>query len=445
MGNYVTYAAYRIITGIVDILPLTPVCFIGAIFGQLAYFCVPKRRAKVIRNLRIAFGKKKDITEIKQLTHSTFRHTGMNLAASLKSPSLSAEKLKEHVTLEGTEHFYAARKNTHGCILLVAHMGNWELLTRLTLLMPELAPLASLYRPLDNPLLDQHVHSLRSSCGTQLFSRRDGFTSAIKHLRQNGVLGVIADQNAGQSGTCVPLFGKLTSMTNLPALLHRKTKASILPVSMTSSSPGHWTVKAHAPILHDPDNPKDTHTLTIACAQCYQTIMSENPADVFWMHGYWSGSKRRALRMRGLAKRGIKQSLALTTQPFRALVYLPSNISQHLINQSIAQFRSCRQDLHLTIVAPQDIDGADHSVVYEPSDPPHVIANQLSALDASHPAPFDTFIDLSDDLSGSTIFKHMEATPVFALAKPRNPVHGNYEERVTTYVQTLSPSRAIDD
>lgn len=440
VSDYVVYTIYRISETFLRLFPMEVVCCIGAALGQLAYYLMPRRRQIVLRNLRIAYGDQQSPQQIQALVRKTFRTSGLNLIASITASTLSNEELIERVQIEGLENIIDAYKKEKGCILLLGHMGNWEVLTQLKILIPEIESLASLYRPLNNPLLDRLVKRRRQSRGASLYSRKDGFTKPITHLKSGGTLGVIADQSAGKHGMPVPFFGKLASMTNLPALLHRKTKAPILPLSMCTVSPGRWKVVLHPTIEVSEDELKDTYQVTSRCAQAYQNLMTESPADVLWMHNYWRGGNRTALKVRGSAPRKIKPSDYQFTKLFYLLIYVPPQLTTESLGEIIEYLRSCRPDFHITLVGDLEKHPAsDLTLTVDPDGPPHLAAGAIRNLDNSMLAPFDCALDLTQDGSGRELLSMAELHKIFAL-KNHPDQAGEYRDHLKSFIQRISPA-----
>jgi KDO2-lipid IV(A) lauroyltransferase len=450
IGDYAAYGIYRVTEALLRLLPMEVVCVIGACMGQLACFLMPRRRGIVMRNLRIVYGSRLSLNEIRALTHKTFRHLGSNLIASIPASIISNDELKERVEIVGVENLIEALNQDKGCILLMAHMGNWEILTQLKILVPEIQSLASLYRPLDNSLLDRLVKRRRQSKGASLYSREDGFAKPIIHLKEGGTLGCIADQNAGKHGMVVPFFGKLSSMTNLPALLHRKTKAPIIPLSMCTAGPGKWKVIFN-PAIDIPEHAKkDTYQVTIQCAYAYEKIMSESPADVLWMHNYWRGAKRIALKIRGQTPRNIDHASLQYSKPFCLVIYAGETITDQQLRETLAYFRHYRKDLHITLLGSySEFAEADTCLLIDVQDPPHLSANSLASLQETMPTPFDCALDFSADDAGKRLFKQAEISPCFTLTSPLKSGHttttplsssSNYEQRLEYFTRCITPS-----
>lgn len=414
-SDYLVYALYRTFEFTLKLAPVKLLCFIGTGLGTLTYHLLKNRRQIVTRNLHIAFGEEMSHDEILTLTKKTFQHSGSNLIASIRTSSFSEQQIRDHVEFVGAENLDAARKQGTGLIGLLSHMGNWELMAQIHLILPQLNPPASLYRPIDNPLLDNLIKRRRSSEGAQLFSRRDGFFKPIAHIKSGGCLGILADQQAGAHGLAVPLFGKLTSMTNLPAIIHRRTGAAIVPLSMESTTPGKWRVTIHPAIDIPSDKKTDTLYITMLCAKAYETIMRTNPADVFWMHGYWKTGRKGPLKIDGLQKkRKTGTQRALATKPFRVIVYTGSahEEAQEMI-EPLQRLQQYRPDIHLTVVGETAIcSAADHFISTATSGD---LAQELEQYNISNPQPIDCSLDFTKDGTGGDIFEQAKLSHIFTL------------------------------
>ena len=438
IGDYAAYGIYRVMETILRLLPMEVVCAIGSGLGQAGYFLMHRRRSIVMRNLRIAYGENLNMPEIRALTRKTFRHSGLNLMASMPASVIDNDELKDRVEVEGLENLHHALRQNKGCILLLAHMGNWEILTQLKVLAPEIQSLASLYRPLNNPLLDRLIKRRRQRKGAILFSKYDSFTKPITHIKQGGTLGCIADQNAGSHGTALPLFGKTTSMTSLPALLHRKTKAPILPISMITVGLGQWKVIFHPSITVSEAEKKNTYLLTALCAKAYERIMSESPTDVLWMHGYWKVGRKRPLKIDGTQQKIPQTDSDIRAEskdlkPFRILVYLGNTpaTNPHISSQLGALVNSgLNAQLTLVGLAPEH-PFADHVIAVSTNEPPHLPSNAIARLDQALPTPFDCAFDFTDTSSGALILQNTGISPIFSLyGKYQNDNTGKARERL---------------
>ena len=133
-------------------------------------------------------------------------------------------------------------------------MGNWEILTKMHELIPNENPVGGMYRPLKNPLIDEHVKKQRESGGSQLFSRKRGLIMAQKFLKKGGFLGILCDQWAGGAGTMTKLFGKESSITPLPAILALKHQCPVIPVSLSTTHLDTGKCASMKPFISPPNS-----------------------------------------------------------------------------------------------------------------------------------------------------------------------------------------------
>lgn len=449
------YAIYRGFECFLKLLPMKLVCLFGAAMGQVTAWILPARRRTVTRNLRIAFGDSMSLEDIHHLCHQTFRHSGANMLASFRTSSFSASQLRQHVEVTGEENLDAARKNGNGVICQLAHMGNWELMAQAHLIVPALIPPASLYRPLDNPLIDALIKRRRSSEGAELFSRRDGFFKPIAHIKNGGCLGVLADQNAGAHGLAVPLFGKLCPMTNLPAILHRRTGACILPLSMSSTSLAKWKITIHPPINIPADKKTNTQYISELVALAYEDLMSESPADVLWMHGYWKTGRKSPLKIDGLKKKNQtkeergSEKANTAFQPFKVIVYTgAATYEDRQIREQLQRLKNYRPDIHITTVGESAFDTIANQHLYaKASDTSPLLVHSIVQHDQSMPAPMDCAIDFTESGQGGELFHRANISHTFTFygkhQSPRTRYHFSTLDTVT--LADLLDSLGMDD
>jgi KDO2-lipid IV(A) lauroyltransferase len=202
-----------------------------------------------------------------------------------------------------------AQSRGKGVVLLLAHMGNWELLSRIVHLFPKGSKTGAFYRPLNNPRLDARVLARRQADGTRMFSKRDPFHQVTGFLRDGGIVGILADQRVGMQGEVVPFFGRLTRASPLPSLLARRAKAEVLALSLITEAPGKWKA-VFLPV-------EKPHT-TPHCMAALENAMRANPIDVFWLQERW----KLFLRKRGTIHEWLGADTDGEGTPLRALLWL---------------------------------------------------------------------------------------------------------------------------
>lgn len=300
--------AHALVEALVGRLPASLAFRLGEWLGLAAWLLFPKRRAIVLRNLRIATGGRLSAAEILDMARRNFRRTGANLISTARTARLPARRVPEVLRLKNPELLTEALAERRGVVLVLAHMGNWELLSRIAHVLPPGTPTGAFYRPLNNPVMDRRVLGRRQADGARLFSKRDPFHQVTGFLRTGGIVGVLADQRVGMQGVVVPFFGRLTRMSPLPSLLARRARASVFALSLVAEQPGRW--KAVLTRVEEPADPA-------ACTTALEQAMKAGLDDVFWLQDRWKvqvAPKRPIHRWLGPESGGAT--------PHRALIWL---------------------------------------------------------------------------------------------------------------------------
>jgi lauroyl/myristoyl acyltransferase len=285
----IAYCALLLSEKLIGALPTSLVWRAGSAIGITLCFLTKKRREIVAHNLRMVHPDK-SAKDISSLTKKVFRYSFANLLSSVNTSTITGRKISKNLAVRGIENIEDIGSD-QGAILLLFHMGNWEILTRMQEIIPNNNPIGGIYRPLKNPYIDAHVKKQREASGSRLFSRKKGVIEAHKFLKTGGFLGILCDQWAGRAGLKTNLFGKQSSITPLPAILALKHQCPIIPVSLETISPGRWEMGFHEPIRLSPE--LDKVDATNELVNTMENIMRNYSKDIFWLHDRWKINPRK--------------------------------------------------------------------------------------------------------------------------------------------------------
>ena len=288
-----------------------PIVFrLGELIGRFLWRVMRQRRILVEKNLRIVHAGQMQPGEIRTLARQSFIRSVANLLSAVHTAHLPAEVLESRVTVENPEVLEDAIRDGTGCVLLPPHMGNWEILARISRLFPPGHALGALYRPLNNPHLDARLTARRRSEGTRMFSKRDSLLEIAKFLKSGGIIGILADQRAGPQGVLGNFFGRLTRSSPLPYLLIRRCKVPAFSISVRTVRPGHWALRYH-PV----EPPGDTQ----ACMDAIEMALRQSTIDGFWFQDRWKCYVKGAKSIYKWLGEGTEHS---HQHPHRALIWL---------------------------------------------------------------------------------------------------------------------------
>ena len=134
LGDLIAYNLLLFSIPIFRSLPLKALILISRIMGKITFYLFRKYRKRVMENLLIAFGREKDLSEIKILAREVFFHFALTPLETVYfiANFLPLERSILKIEVEGKEYLDEALTRKKGVIALGAHLGSFTLLgTRL--------------------------------------------------------------------------------------------------------------------------------------------------------------------------------------------------------------------------------------------------------------------------------------------------------------------------
>ena len=350
MLDLCTYFLYRASLGVVRVIPLGLLFRLGQFLGFAAWLLAGNYRRLARRNLEIAFGDEKSEVEIRRLTRRHFQRLGSNLLSSVKLGTMPLERVAACVSLENEDLVHQFLRGKRPVVLVLSHLGSWELFAQLFPKYFGYVKLGTVYQPLRNRHIDDDVRRKRARAGVELFDRREGFQKTIGLLRTGGLIGLLSDQHAGDHGLWTPFFGRLASTSPLPALLAKRTGAAVVAAGIYTSGRGRWRMVFTHRIDAEGDSPQ---AMTAKANDAIAEQIRRAPEDWFWVHNRWKTPRPNFLLTQ--YKRGIYVPPALTAtqmKPFRILIRSTNWLGDSVISAAAVRgIKRGRPDAHITIAA----------------------------------------------------------------------------------------------
>lgn len=264
------------------------------------------------------------------------------------------EKARAHVRIENADAAHCELRNGRPVVLILSHVGNWELLAQMLPTAIGYVRNSTVYQPLKNRYIDKHIRTLRGRAGVEVFDRNEGFHKAIELLRGGGAIGILSDQHAGDQGLWVPFFGKLASTTSLPALLAKRTGAAVLGTAIYTEAPGRWRMTIADRIDQSGDSVEE---ITAKANKLIEDQTRAAPEDGFWLHNRWKTPRPNFLLVR--YKRGVfvpKDLPPERLKRFRILIRSSNWLGDAVMSvPAVRAIKKGRPDAHVTVLAPEKI------------------------------------------------------------------------------------------
>ncbi|MDO8536429.1 MAG: lysophospholipid acyltransferase family protein [Candidatus Omnitrophota bacterium] len=289
--RYFLYYLGRVFAFLVYLLPISIGVGIAAFLGRCAYLILPKYRNIAIANLETAFGSEKSEREIKTIAREVFVNLAKSACEVINFPKINEKNIDRFISIEGIEHVDRSFAAGKGTIVLASHFGNWELLG-MTFRVKGY-PGVTIGRKIYFYKYDNFLNDLRKSHDVNVIYRDDSPRKMLKTLKDNKILGIVADQDVDSvDGVFVNFFGKPAYTPSGPAALARASGAEMIPCFVIRRGRGH-VLKIEEPVklVDTGDRAADLVTNTQRWSDVIESYIKKYPEHWVWMHKRWKTKK----------------------------------------------------------------------------------------------------------------------------------------------------------
>ncbi|MDI6726914.1 MAG: lysophospholipid acyltransferase family protein, partial [Smithellaceae bacterium] len=253
----------------------------------LFYLLSTRYRLIALHNLRRAFPLKGE-AELRRIARGVYRNFAVIAAEYPDIFFLTKENIRQMVEVEGYDNYLAARAGGKGVLVFAAHFSNWEMQLAAMALLTE--PLSLIYRPLDNPLLEEVTAMARTASGNTLIGKKGAIRESVRILKGGGMVGVMVDQNmAWQEGVFVNFFGRPACTAGAIAGLALRTHAQVIPSFMVRQPSGRYKLILGPPvkIVRTGELEADILANTQEFTSLVEEMVRKYPDQWLWVHSRW--------------------------------------------------------------------------------------------------------------------------------------------------------------
>lgn len=283
-----TTAAKALVTAF-RVLPETWSLALGRALGTLACRLDGKHRRIALDNLEKAIPEMGQAAR-ERTVRAMYQGFGLTLAEWAQAQGWSHDEMLGRVEYEGLEHAQAALEAGKGAVILVGHLGNWELTGAVfAAKFPGRVLVAA--QEQNNRSFDRYINGLRESRGMEVVLSKQGAAGVlVDGLRANKFLGILSDQHAGPGGEILPFFGRPCSVLRSPVILARRSGAALLAAVLRRDGGGKFRFT-----LKPAPNPREGSVgkATELWLKVFEGIVREKPEDWFWVHRRWKADGSR--------------------------------------------------------------------------------------------------------------------------------------------------------
>jgi KDO2-lipid IV(A) lauroyltransferase len=289
VADYAVYLAVRLLVCVLQLLSLSACRRLADALAWLAYHVDRRHRRVALDNLCHAFPDQYTEAERQRLVRRVYRHFCRVLVEIVHLPRvLHPENWRRYVTLEGGERLVDGLTSGRPLLLVTGHFGNWEMAGFVLGLLGFRS--YAIARPLDNAFLDAFLLRFRQKTGQTILTKHGDFERIQGVLQEGGMLGTLADQDAGERGPFVEFFGRPASTHKAVALLALEHDAPLYVVGVPRvAEPMYYRVCVEDVI--DPreysGRPDAVRAITQRFTLGLERLVRRHPEQYFWLHRRW--------------------------------------------------------------------------------------------------------------------------------------------------------------
>jgi KDO2-lipid IV(A) lauroyltransferase len=290
------YLALRGLAALIRALPLdAAVAFSAKLWRFLAPIASPKRHARALDNLAIAFPEKSD-AERRRIALAHWENLGRVMAETMQIDRVLHDP--ERISVANAAMFDRYKMKLGAVVGVSLHMGNWEL--AIWPLAAAGGHPAAVYRSVNNPYVDQYLRAQRKDLYPGgLFGRgkvegEHGESQRTARLitdyvRRGGRLGLVCDLY-DRTGIEVPFFGRPARTQAIAAMIARRLGARIwLARCLRLGTTSRFEVELkELKVPRGANQAEDIRWIMTEMQKQFESWIREAPEQWMWSNRRWS-------------------------------------------------------------------------------------------------------------------------------------------------------------
>ncbi|PIU41772.1 MAG: hypothetical protein COS99_03680 [Candidatus Omnitrophica bacterium CG07_land_8_20_14_0_80_42_15] len=315
MTSLIDYLGYILvsITGFIfRLFPISADLWIARRLGVIIYWLGGKRRRIAYLNIKAAMGKDRSPREIKRIIKRVYQNLTQTLVEVLTFPRIDKAYVDKFIKFEGIENLKKAKASGKGIIFLTAHYGDWELFSIAGGLIGY--RMLVLAREQKHSHLNGLINKYRELTGSKVIKKGFAIKDMLLALRDNEIIGMLVDQDAGKKGVFVDFFGRKTSFAHGPISFALKTDATVLPTFIVREKGPYHRIIIERPIQVDKteNREKDVAHGLQKFAKTLEFYIRQRPEQWLWVHKRWKSTPTRKILILNDGRAGhLNQSIAV--------------------------------------------------------------------------------------------------------------------------------------
>ncbi len=287
--DFIAYLVVRLLVAVIQTLPVDMGDSLCRGIAWLASGPLGIRKNVTDANLKLIFPDASD-EQRQRLSFAMWHHLLLMVCEiAWVQRRLHLCNWSDHITIRGNQTMLRHMLSDRPMVLVTGHFGNFEVGGYMTGLMG--IDTLTIARQLDNKYLHRWVERFRSAKGQMMVDKEGCAAEVDQHLKDGGILSLLADQHAGDKGCWVDFMGAPASCHKALSLFSLSSGAPMIVGSTRriGGRPMQFEVTAHA--VADPAVDVDVCAGTTSLTQWYNEhlvgAVNESLEQYWWLHRRW--------------------------------------------------------------------------------------------------------------------------------------------------------------
>lgn len=283
------YIGLRTVSMLLHCFPVNANLNTAKLLGSIMYRVDRKHRNRAMANLQRSFPNMPEARRAKMAEQSMQQLFMLFVEVLFTTRMVRRDTWAQYIELDRFEEVLKLllRRN-QPLLMLTGHYGNWEILGYVLAVLG--FETTSVARPLDNPYVNQWLLGVRERKGQHIVDKKGATTQVSDIMEAGGVVGFIADQNAGSKGLFVDFFGRKASTYKSIALIAMQYNAPVV-IGYARRLDDRFKFKVGAQdIIYPADWAQQDDPLryiTQRYTKAIEDFVTEDPGQYLWIHRRW--------------------------------------------------------------------------------------------------------------------------------------------------------------
>lgn len=274
----------------ISVLPFWWLYRLSDFIFLILYRLVGYRKKVVFNNLKNSFPEKSE-KELLQIQKRFYVYFCDLILETLKSLTISPNTLRKRIGFEGNELFENYYKEEQSTIIVMGHLGNWELGGARFAIEP-FHQLFVIYHPLQNEYFDRLVYKMRTRLGNGLYAMKDSLRGIISNRNKLTATAFIADQTPSPKGAhWIQFLNQDTPVFMGTGKIATKMKYPVIYIGIKRLKRGYYSMQAEQ-LIADPAE-HTAEEIVESFTQRLEKDIQEMPETWLWTHRRWKHKREK--------------------------------------------------------------------------------------------------------------------------------------------------------